>query len=249
MRLLISIIVIALCSVATADPAPPVQPVKPTPALSAPMAKLAFMRGVWAGPARGTTPDGKPYAVTQTERMGPMLGGDVIVIEGRGYNDDKTTGFNAFAVVSWDPMSKKYELRSYAQGMAGTFELKLTADGYTWEIPAGPGAIVRFTATVKGDTWREVGEYIAGKAPPKKTFEMNLKKVGDTDWRLEFHPKTGVWGAPALTEGYVAEVPLKLSSASSPVELMTISLANDGGKAQLKVEWGTMVLAGDIGVK
>jgi hypothetical protein len=161
-----------------------VAPVKPTPSLAPGMAKLAFMRGVWVGPASGTTPTGERYEVTQTERMGPMLGGDIIVIEGRGYMKDGTTGFNAFAVASWDPRADRYELRSYAQGYAGTFELKLTADGYTWEVPAGPGAVMRFTATVKGDTWREVGEYVAAGKPPVKSFEMNLKRVGDTDWPL-----------------------------------------------------------------
>jgi len=148
------------------------------------MAKLSFMRGVWAGPAKGMDAQGQPYSITQTERMGPMLGGDIIVIEGRGYKDDNTTGFNAFAVVSWNPQSEKYELRSYAQGYAGTFELKLTAEGYIWEIPAGLVAVIRFTATIKDNTWREVGEYVASGQPPMQTFEMNLKRVGDTDWPL-----------------------------------------------------------------
>jgi hypothetical protein len=175
-----AIVVLALCASASADP----KPVKPTAALAPAMAKLAFMRGVWAGPAKGTTLDGKPYTVTQTERMGPMLGGDVVVVEGRGYNPDGSTGFNAFAVVSYDPQAKKYELRSYAMGMAGTFDFELTADGYVWKIPAGPNAVIRYTATVKGDHWREVGEYVAQGKPPVPTFEMNLTKVGDTDWPL-----------------------------------------------------------------
>jgi len=168
----------------TAPVAPAVVPVQPTPALAKGMAKLGFMRGVWAGPAAGTTATGQRYSVTQTERMGPMLGGDIVVIEGRGYTADGSTGFNAFAVVSWDPRADKYEIRSYTQGYAGTFELKLTADGYVWEVPAGPGAVIRFTATVKNDTWREVGEYIAGDKPPRQTFEMNLRRVGDTNWPL-----------------------------------------------------------------
>ena len=184
MRLPISIIIIALGASVDAEPAPRLQPVKPTPALSAAMAKLAFMRGVWVGPAKGTTPDGKPYAVTQTERMGPMLGGDIVVVEGRGYSSDGSTMFNAFGVVSFDPRAQRYELRSYAQGQAGTFELKLTADGFVWEVPAGPDAIVRFTATVKDNHWREVGEYIAKGKPAVQTFEMNLARVGDTDWPL-----------------------------------------------------------------
>lgn len=40
------------------------------------------------------------------------------------------------------------------------------ADGYVWTIPAGPGAIIRFTATVTADHWHEVGEYIAGDPRP-----------------------------------------------------------------------------------
>jgi hypothetical protein len=158
--------------------------VTPTAELATGMAKLSFMRGVWRGPASGMNPDGTRYEVTQTERMGPMLGGDVIVIEGRGYEADGSTGFNAFAVVSWNPHTQKYELRSYAQGQAGTFELVPTADGYTWEIPAGPNAKIQYTATVKNDHWREVGEFVAGGQPPAKIFEMNLDRVGDTDWPL-----------------------------------------------------------------
>ncbi len=164
--------------------APAVAPVQPTPELAGAMAKLGFMRGVWVGPASGTLPTGERYSVTQTERMGPMLGGDVIVLEGRGYRDDGSTGFNALAVVSWDPRAQKYEIRSYTQGRAGTFELRPTADGYVWEVPAGPGAVMRFTATIQGDTWREIGEYVAGDKPPVQTFEMNLRRVGDTDWPL-----------------------------------------------------------------
>ena len=156
---------------------------QPTPSLVTPLTKLVgSMRGVWAGVAEGTQRDGSRYTVIQAERMGEMLGGDIVVIEGRGYKDDGTTGFNAFAVASWDPQGQRYELRSYAMGYAGTFELKLTADGHIWAVPAGPGTVMRFTATIRDGTWREVGEYVAGDKPPVPSFEMNLKRVGETDW-------------------------------------------------------------------
>lgn len=156
------------------------------------MARLGYMSGIWVGPASGMAPDGSHYDITQTERMGPMLGGDIIAIEGRGYKPDGSTVFNAFAVVSWTPDTGKYELRSYAQGYAGTFELKPTDDGYVWEIPAGP-ATIRYTATVKDGKWHEVGERIVPDQPPVQIFEMNLKRVGDTDWPLgtPVSPKTG----------------------------------------------------------
>jgi hypothetical protein len=53
-----------------------------------------------------------------------------------------------------------------------------------WSVPAGPNAMIRFTATVKNNTWREIGEYVAEGGTPKQTFEMNLKRIGDTDWPL-----------------------------------------------------------------
>ena len=57
---------------ATSGPDPAVAPVQPTPALAKGMAKLAFMRGVWAGPATGTTSTSQRYSVTQTS-MGPSI--------------------------------------------------------------------------------------------------------------------------------------------------------------------------------
>jgi len=158
------------------------------------MARFSWMDGIWRGPATTQSPSG-PHSVTQTERIGPMLGGDIVVIEGRGYNADGSTGFNAFGIISFDPRAQKYELRSYAQGQAGTFELKLTDDGGVWEVPAGPDAIIRFTTTVRDRRWREVGEYIARGKPPVQTFEMNLTRVGDTDWPLTSPISPGV--APA----------------------------------------------------
>lgn len=176
----------AACGSSTAAPPEPprLAPVVPTEALAMPMAKLRMLHGVWRGQATGTTPSGERYTVTQTERVGPMLGGDILVIEGRGYKPDGTTGFNAFGVVSWNPTRQTYELRSYAQGRAGTFDLALTEDGYVWSVPAGPQAIMRFTAKVTGDQWRETGEYVAADQPPVPAFEMNLTRVGDTGWPL-----------------------------------------------------------------
>jgi hypothetical protein len=90
---------------------------------------------------------------------------------------------------------------------------------------------------------------VGGTKVPAGKYTLWAKRVSESEWHLALHPKTGVWGAPALTEGYIAEMPLTLSKASAPVEELTIGVADAGGKAQLKIEWGTMVLSGDIGVK
>ena len=145
------------------------------------MVSLARFDGVWRGPAWTLLPGGR-HEVTQTERIGPFLGGSVKVIEGRGYNADGTVGFNAFGIISFDPTTKRYTLHSYALGHSGDFPLEVTPTGYVWQIPAGPGAIIRYTATVAGTHWREIGERVAGTAPPMQIFEMNLTRVGDTNW-------------------------------------------------------------------
>jgi hypothetical protein len=145
------------------------------------MRPLAKMDGVWRGSAWTILQSGEKHSITQTERIGPFLDGSIKVVEGRGYNADGTVGFNAFGVISYDPGTKAYSLHSYAQGRAGDFPMTLTPDGYVWEIPAGPNKI-RYTAVIKPDSWREIGEYILPGKEPTQFFEMNLKKVGDTAW-------------------------------------------------------------------
>ncbi len=145
------------------------------------MAPLAYMNGVWRGSATVTLPSGEIRAVTQTERIGPFLDGSVKVIEGRGYESDGRVGFNALGIISYDPATKTYNFRSYGQGLHGDFALTPTADGYFWEIPAGPMTI-RYTAVVKDGKWREVGDRIVPSRAPVRFFEMNLVRVGDSDW-------------------------------------------------------------------
>lgn len=146
------------------------------------MKALASMNGAWRGEATTLLPGGERRTITQTERIGPFVGGTVKVIEGRGYDASGKVVFNAFGIVSFDPATQAYSLRSYSHGRKGDFPLKPTADGYTWEVPAGPGAIVRYTATIKDNRLHEVGDRIVGGAEPMRVFEMRLERIGDSDW-------------------------------------------------------------------
>jgi hypothetical protein len=173
---------VILSSLAFAQPsASPPDPAALIAAQKAAMKPLAIMDGVWRGSAWTLLPSGKKHELIQTERIGPFLDGSVRVMEGRGYNADGSVGFNALGIVSFDPARNVYTLHSYAMGRAGDFQLKLTDTGYTWEIPSGPMTI-RYTAVFKDGTWREIGERIAPGKPPVQFFEMNLKRVGDSDW-------------------------------------------------------------------
>jgi hypothetical protein len=159
-------------------------PSDPAPLLAAQreaMSALSFMDGVWRGRAWTLSPSGEKREITQTERIGPFLDGSVKVIEGRGYEPDGKVSFNAFGTISYNPSTRAYTLHSYALGRVGDFALTPTDDGFTWDIPAGPMTI-HYTATVKNGAWREVGDRVVAGKEPVRVFEMNLKRVGDTDW-------------------------------------------------------------------
>ena len=145
------------------------------------MQAFARMDGVWRGPAWTLTPTGR-HEITQTERIGPFLGGTVRVIEGRGYEANGNVSFNALGIISYDNQRRRYSMSSWAQGRSGVFEIRPTADGYEWETPAGPGAVIRYSATIRDGTLREVGHRIVGTAAPVQIFEMNLRRIGDTNW-------------------------------------------------------------------
>jgi hypothetical protein len=146
------------------------------------MQALAAFNGTWRGQAIVTQADGSKLTLTQTERVGGMLDGSVKVIEGLAYDaQGKPAGFNAFAIISYAPDTRKYNFRSYAQGRMGDFPIEVTADGFTWSIPAGP-ATIRYAATIKDNTWTEIGERIVEGRPPMRIFEMKLQRIGDTQW-------------------------------------------------------------------
>lgn len=145
------------------------------------MASLAFLDGEWRGTATITSPQGRQTLV-QTERVGPHLGGSIRVIEGRGYAPDGSTAFNALAVIAWDPNRNAYTFRSYAQGYHGDYPFEATEDGFRWQTPAGPGATIQYVATVKDGRWHEVGHYVREGQAPLPFIEMDLTRVGDTDW-------------------------------------------------------------------
>lgn len=90
---------------------------------------------------------------------------------------------------------------------------------------------------------------VAGKDVKAGKYTLWLKKTGPDSWILAFHPKTGVWGMPELKEGYIAELPLKTEKVAESAEQLTISLADDKGKAGIKIHWGTAALTGSFDVK
>jgi hypothetical protein len=145
------------------------------------IAALDRLDGRWRGEAVSFGPGGRTV-ITQTERVGSLLGGSIKVIEGRGYNPDGSTSFNAMAVISWDESAGRYGFHSWANGRTGNFQFEATEDGFRWEVPAGPNGRVEYVAVVADGTWHEVGHYIVEGQPPRRILEMTLTRLGDSDW-------------------------------------------------------------------
>lgn len=145
------------------------------------LAALDFLDGEWRGQAVVYGPEGA-RTLTQTERVGSLLGGSVRVIEGRGYDAEGQTVFNAMAVISWNERENRYGFHSWANGYSGDYKFERTGDGFRWETPAGPGARIEYVATVRDGTWHEVGSYVAEGQPPRQVIDMRLTRVGDSDW-------------------------------------------------------------------
>lgn len=174
---------IAAFGLATAAPALAQYAPQPagTPEQRAAIDRLDALDGEWAGPAWSTGPGGARIEMIQTERVGDLAGGALKIVEGRGWTGDQTA-FHAFAVITFDQRTGKYAFSTFVDGQHFDFPLQVTDDGFVWERPAGPNAVVRFTAVVKGGKWHEVGEYIAEGRPPMRILELNLTRLGDTGW-------------------------------------------------------------------
>jgi hypothetical protein len=144
------------------------------------MQALSFLDGIWRGRASGEEARGD---VVHTERVGTLLGGTVRLVEGRAYDAQGQSPFNAFAVISYDPVHRSYSMRSYAMGYVGDYPLTVRPDGFSWSRPAGPGGgTLRYTSTISGDEWVEVGERIAEGAAPVRVLELRLRRIGGSDW-------------------------------------------------------------------
>jgi hypothetical protein len=158
----------------------PVQP-SGTAEQRAALDALDFLDGAWRGEAR-IGPQGN-LVVIQTERVGDLLGGSVKLIEGRGHGPDGQVLFNAFGVVSWTP-EDGYLFSTWTSGQHAAYAMTVTPGGFRWSHPAGPDGEMRYEATVRDGRWRQVGDYVAAGQPPVRSFEMELTRIGDTDWPL-----------------------------------------------------------------
>lgn len=134
---------------------------------------------------------------------------------------------------------KKISINYGRPSMRGRDLLSQAPVGTVWRVGMNQATEI----TTEGDLLVGGKELKAGK------YSLWVRRTGDDTWTLAFHPKTGVWGAPALKEGYAAELPLKLEKAADSTEMLTIHLAEAGNDGEVKIHWGTTVMSGKFGVR
>ena len=152
----------------------------PDPAAAqAGIARLDFMVGRWSGQAwqqRGS----ERVQTQMLEVVERKLGGAVLMVEGRGTipvpgAEDRVV-HHALGVISFDPPTRSYTLRSYlASGQSGDFVLTLSEGGVSWTREV-QGGRVRNTARYTGDEWHEVGEFSRDGINWTQVMELRLRR-------------------------------------------------------------------------
>jgi hypothetical protein len=64
---------------------------------------------------------------------------------------------------------------------------------------------------------------------------------GENEWQLIISKKTGQWGIPYPAGRDLGRVPMKVDTATTPVEQLTISIDDTSAGGTLKVAWGATV--------
>ncbi|MCA1556031.1 MAG: DUF2911 domain-containing protein [Acidobacteria bacterium] len=134
---------------------------------------------------------------------------------------------------------KKISINYGRPSLKGRDLLAQAPVGTVWRVGMNAATEIKTAADLMiGDKELKAGKY-----------SLWVRRTGEDAWTLAFHPKTGVWGAPPLKEGYVAELPLKLEKVADSMEMLTISLTDAKGEGEIKIHWGTALMSGKFGVK
>jgi len=141
------------------------------------MSEAAHLLGIWVGSGEALV-QGTLRSFTQTETVTPHLDGELLTIEGVGHDPDDATRRThlAFAVLSYDVEQQRYQWRAYSAGHWADTELRLTPQGFSWTLATRPGLVTRYTASIDGDLWEEVGQKSQNSAPWSTIMTMRLHR-------------------------------------------------------------------------
>lgn len=144
------------------------------------MKVLSWLVGHWRGTGwiqmgpRRTT-----FTVDETAES--RLDGQVLLLEGVGHdtNDPTRVVHQAFAVVSYNGDTGRYQMRAFRAGHSIDPNATVEDGAFVWSFsPPGMGADIRYTLRKNGmGQWHEVGETSRdGGTTWSKFFEMTLDR-------------------------------------------------------------------------
>jgi hypothetical protein len=139
--------------------------------------KISFIKGQWQGTANVTTGPGQNIVLDQHENIELMLGGKLLSIEGKGYNDGKLE-FNAFAVVTFDESKQEYEMQSWlSTGEKTKAYIKVhNDDQWEWGFDLPQGKVRYFISLNEKGQWTEKGEFSPNGSNWYPSFSMLLDR-------------------------------------------------------------------------
>jgi hypothetical protein len=143
---------------------------------------LVALVGDWHGRGWIELRPGRREQFDQRESVRCALGGEILVIEGRGTARGRgqraeTVVHQALGVVSHDSRAASYLMRAYSAGRPAVdspLELS-TAGDITWGFAQGPVQI-RFRIRISDGAWHEVGEMSLNGGSWRQFFEMRLQR-------------------------------------------------------------------------
>lgn len=144
------------------------------------MEKIAVLVGTWEGEGWMQRGPGDPSHFTSHELVESRLDGRVLLVEGRHHaKEGEESVHHALAVLSYDPTTQGYRFSSYlADGRSGDYPARWDEGNLVWTI-ATPNGTVRYTITVEGDRWQEIGEHSVDGETWRQFFAMNLTRRAD----------------------------------------------------------------------
>lgn len=148
--------------------------------------KLDFLTGTWRGNGWVMTGANKRDAFTIEETAQFKLDGLIWQVEGLGKakdaatNEEKTV-HNALGLISYDPVQKIYQWKTYTfQGYGIETTAEIGDKRFVWKMQNPQvGGTVRFTITLtETGNWLEIGEMTPDEGKTWfKFFEMQLQKI------------------------------------------------------------------------
>ena len=152
---------------------------EPSSRFARPDSAFAMLLGTWSGEARPRNARGE-MRIYQTESVRAAVGGNALVIEGRGYRltdgvPEPTPAFQALGVLVRTP--EGYRMHAVTNsGDATTAVVEPQPGGFDWSFDVPGGGRVRYQIRVRPDgAWYETGTFTpAGGSQAFPNFEMTV---------------------------------------------------------------------------